>query len=664
MLRKIELINFLSYSQESVELDEATVSVVGDNGQGKSSLLEAVAFCLYGISRYKTINQLVRIGSSGDMVVNLTLGDLPTPGSSIVVTRGYSLKKEAGFLKVHCGEELLAKGGAAATNNPAQKYINNILGADVATFMLTAFFGLGGSDSLMKVGPAEKLEMLQRLAGASLCREINEAAGKERKAFEQKIKSEQRAAEVLAGVLKDNGELEASLESTRNDLALITGNHERALALKKELEESDSARRELLGKRDVLAGNRKRIEQEVKRAEGLQIEAQKTLQKNLADRETYTRSIESLQAELADKDELELDEARGNIQIEIALAKADWKLMDASLEADTGSGCPLCHGPVSPLVQEEWRARRDVALKAVSSAQEALGKVVEELRVVQASRKKLEAAEASLERIEGGIQDHQAAVERLEAGKLDLVKQREALDREVRGIQEKLETIEDVSDKLRKVEEHITRYVGQIAGFRNDIKHKQAELEESRKAQERAEELAASIVRLNRDMRAAALVEEAFSRYAIPMEMLKRLRKDIEHRASLLFREFAEGNVVIQDTEGARPGVEFVLVDGTGERTYDGLSEGEKTMFSMAVRIAVTQRENKLRDSKVDFLVLDEVSGHLSPGKRDALTMIIQKILKKYFRQIFMVSHAPMREIFSRTLEVKKVDGVSRVEAL
>jgi len=107
--------------------------------------------------------------------------------------------------------------------------------------------------------------------------------------------------------------------------------------------------------------------------------------------------------------------------------------------------------------------------------------------------------------------------------------------------------------------------------------------------------------------------------------------------------------------------VDFVLADSMGERAYEGLSEGEKVMMYFSIRVAITQRENKIRDSKIDFLILDEVAGHLSPEKRDALIVIINKILRKYFPQVFMISHIPLREIFVRTLTISRIGGTSRV---
>jgi DNA repair exonuclease SbcCD ATPase subunit len=165
-------------------------------------------------------------------------------------------------------------------------------------------------------------------------------------------------------------------------------------------------------------------------------------------------------------------------------------------------------------------------------------------------------------------------------------------------------------------------------------------------------------------MLAYKLVADAFSRYAIPVQLLRNLRTAIERRATSIYQYFTAGVIRIDDVEGARPGVEFVLYDEMGARSYKALSTGEKVMVFLAIRVAITQIINASRNNKVEFLILDEIAGNLSPTKRDALTKLINSLLRKFFSQIFMVSHVELRDIFNETLHVKKINGVSRVKVV
>ena len=48
MIKAIELVNFLPHSDTKLEFDENTTVFVGKNGSGKSSIIDAITFSLFG----------------------------------------------------------------------------------------------------------------------------------------------------------------------------------------------------------------------------------------------------------------------------------------------------------------------------------------------------------------------------------------------------------------------------------------------------------------------------------------------------------------------------------------------------------------------------------------------------------------------------------------
>lgn len=49
--KRLRLINFLSYGEGKLDFDQFHVAcIVGKNGAGKSSLLESIAWCIWGES--------------------------------------------------------------------------------------------------------------------------------------------------------------------------------------------------------------------------------------------------------------------------------------------------------------------------------------------------------------------------------------------------------------------------------------------------------------------------------------------------------------------------------------------------------------------------------------------------------------------------------------
>nr|AIF00022.1 SMC domain-containing protein (sbcC) [uncultured marine thaumarchaeote KM3_128_G11] len=52
MIRSIELVDFLAHSNTKLEFDSGATVFVGDNGAGKSSIIDAIIFSLFGESRF------------------------------------------------------------------------------------------------------------------------------------------------------------------------------------------------------------------------------------------------------------------------------------------------------------------------------------------------------------------------------------------------------------------------------------------------------------------------------------------------------------------------------------------------------------------------------------------------------------------------------------
>ena len=65
MIESVELNNFISYKSETIKLDGGITALIGSNGAGKSSILDAVMFSFFGESgRNVNLPDLQRIGEN------------------------------------------------------------------------------------------------------------------------------------------------------------------------------------------------------------------------------------------------------------------------------------------------------------------------------------------------------------------------------------------------------------------------------------------------------------------------------------------------------------------------------------------------------------------------------------------------------------------------
>ncbi len=64
MITSIELVDFLAHSETKIKFGNGVTIFVGDNGAGKSSIIDAITFSLFGQHTRKTNKGLIRRGTN------------------------------------------------------------------------------------------------------------------------------------------------------------------------------------------------------------------------------------------------------------------------------------------------------------------------------------------------------------------------------------------------------------------------------------------------------------------------------------------------------------------------------------------------------------------------------------------------------------------------
>jgi len=163
---RLELRNFLAYrapppiSFEGVDL----ACLSGDNGVGKSSLLDAITWALWGRARAKRDEELIHLGQD-DMQVQL---DFALDGARyrVIRRRARSGRGSRGAL------DLLAWGAGASPRiinqggiRRTQEQINRLLRLDYETFVHSAFLQQGRADAFTLKTAAERVRLLSDILG-------------------------------------------------------------------------------------------------------------------------------------------------------------------------------------------------------------------------------------------------------------------------------------------------------------------------------------------------------------------------------------------------------------------------------------------------------------------------------------------------------------------
>ena len=218
----LKLKNFFSYQDAAIDFRGLhTACICGANGAGKSSLLEAITWAVWGKSRAGLEDEVIHSGAI-DVRVDFTF---KSNQQTYRVIRGRSRGQGGSLefqLETNQGFISLTGKGLKAT----QDVIISYLKLDYDTFINSAYLRQGQADSFMLRKPAERKQVLASLLKLDQYEDLSEQAKTEAKQFQGQAKHLEQNLESLARTLeqRENFTLEltrietiiAELQATKN----------------------------------------------------------------------------------------------------------------------------------------------------------------------------------------------------------------------------------------------------------------------------------------------------------------------------------------------------------------------------------------------------------------------------------------------------------------
>lgn len=659
MIRKIVLQNFLSHESSVVEFSGSTISITGDNGAGKSSLLEAIPYGYYGIGRGTRVEMSRTMGDGSHEVQIWEDGD-------IRITRGRK-SGGTGYFHVHVvtgdTEELIAKG------DEADAWVRDHLGMDSDTFMLTAFFGLHDvrNDTLIRVTPSARLEAIQKLSKVGPYRKFLESAKRRIKSIQDEIDKLNSKKEGVEAAKADENLLQKNIESAEKDIAawdveLAVLRENRENLYKKELKYQAFAKEkiELSKDRSVLSEIIDNLTDESDELTELlsdlknQVAGDLKRKNKLLEDPAISADIDSIESE---QNEISKDSGELNGLIDLRGKAVEGDLKDKT-------SCPLCGSHVDATIISTWNKeiiamRKKVELLIDKYTEN--NKVLDQHEKINRELKDIEKSTANATREAETASKRLTEIHRvLPAEEAKLRK----MDTKIFDLQKKLgEEYQNIHNQIQKSNTAIEDMSSNIAASNREIAVLKKSIIAAGKARKIIIESEKEIKEKKKELESLQVLSRAWSRYGIPMQLMKRTMAIIQERASAVYQEFDNGRIAVTEVEDrGKPGVEFQLIDKKGTRTFGQISTGEKVLFFIAVRVAISYLVAENNAISVDYLILDEALGNLSPSRRDDLIRLINKVLRKLFPHVIIVSHTEMRDIFSQTIRVKSTNDISEVE--
>lgn len=247
----IQLENFLSHNDSRIAFENGINVIYGKNGAGKSSIIDAIRFALFGEKRGNSIAELIRNGAR-----------------ECSVTIGFRLNER--YYEVFRSQKLGKSGNisdrkswikvdgmiAAETAEGVIKEIQSGLRIDKDIFLNSVFVRQGEMDALISEVQSKREELFSRIIGINV---LNDNA-KSLKAIMDEVKMEGAHYANLDERLEENskaaGEFRLNLENYEKDLTTAREKEKEVSAL---LEDADRNRNEAIRRKSDYDNLKKRI---------------------------------------------------------------------------------------------------------------------------------------------------------------------------------------------------------------------------------------------------------------------------------------------------------------------------------------------------------------------------------------------------------------------
>lgn len=680
---KLRIAGFLSY-RDAVELDFESFDLAcisGQNGAGKSSLLDAITWSLFGKARGGDKDALVNLQSKAAEVA-LTFA---YEGNVYRVQRTAPRGKTSALeFQIRNGEDwrpLTEKSG-----RETQARIEQTLRLDYETFINASFFLQGKADEFTQKKAGDRKAVLSNILGLEIWETYKERAADRRKDIEKEI----------AGIDRSIADIEAELaeeESRKQKLKSLEADLKRLSAARKTQESAlESIRKAAASLDKELAAEKARLEEE-----GRGLKEQMTVIGNqLLVIGNLTSQIEGAGKSLAEAEETlakrkELEENRNAAREEFASLKAENELrkleMDElkaridRLESAEGATCPLCGQELSEehrrstlkQIKAEGKEKGD-RFRANKSSMDDLDKKIAEFgpqiaKMANAERERLTLSNSVTQWTER-IEASKTSVKNWEtvgAARLKEVENILASEKFAAEIKKPTVSLDEAERALLELQEEENQKNQEVGGARQLV-----EVLDSLRTRKKG--LALEREEMTQGVARHRTLEKAFGKDGVPALLIEQALPQIEAKANDLLDRLSNGTMSIRfatqseykdkKRDDLKETLDILISDGAGLRDYEMYSGGERFRVDFAIRLALSEILTQRKGARLQTLVIDEGFGSQDALGRQRLIEAIN-LVKPDFAKILVITHLDeLKDAFPTRIEVEKNERGSTVRII
>ena len=687
----VQLENIRSHVKSTVPFTRGFNCLVGGLGCGKSSILYAIDFALFGDPIGRSFEYLLREeADSGKITIQFVQNGKTYKLTRGLRKRGKGISQDFDALKLYEDETVIA----SMKGDAVEEQLKSVTGLDRELWREIVWVRQEHLKELLDAAPRDRQKRLDELFGLSDYELAWSSMADYQKEYEKERGYLEKDPDVTG---KDKLAAEynrVTEEFTLLEMDLLNA-VEKLAAEKRVLEDAESKLKKLEEKKLVVEELRRkeaRLQENVRNLEENAASLSQRVQDKRTTLDTLKQRLNSMNTQVKFcKDKLEeahvsanqpvdtlrsclttLDDRIGDLKAEQEATsrnmQQDQKRL-AQLSTETENRCPLCLQPLN----DEYKTGM---LQRIQTENTDRQKNVEQLQseIIELQRTRNMASEAfsNLQSLTSRTEDLQTRINDEEKNVADLSKQLVEkqnagvdLRRQFEGLSYEISRFDmsDLESARASREGAFRRYYLVESDLRTKESRKKdlsKRLDEVKERIDWAQQKLERMQKIGKTITVIGAIRDAYRSIQpkLRSEFVKVLRNFVQQVLDGLVGEGAMLNVAIDDTY-----TPYVMSEGGVEREVSNLSGGERTLLAFAYRLGLGQLIMQSRTGHgLSMLLLDEPTESLGreDGSIDRLAEAISRF--KAIEQIIAVTHSEaFAEKAEHVITLEKEAGVSRV---
>lgn len=658
ILESIELKNIRSYKETSINFPEGSILLSGDIGSGKTTILLAIEFALFGLSPDLPGSALLRNGSEKGFVEL----SFKIRNKKFKILR--TLKRTKTSVLQDSGSFSTEKEQTKLTAVELKSKIFKILGYPQTLLsksknLIYRFTVFTPQESVKQIlFDTERIETIRRLFNIDKYKRVRENSSliiknfkNEQKILESKLDDENSKKELLQHKLISDNELKEQISKVNTKLKELRNeleeNKEKLRKAEEDFSKTLNLKEKLNSKTELL----KSIIKEIKEKEEKLIKLKKELT-NLEFNPEQLRKYSETKIKLEDFI------SRVNAKLNLSKEKIT-SSNELTNKIDLLKTCPFCKQKVTKehketIIKEKNNTVKEQELiiqdlnKKASQARTKLNLIIrkkEELELIKSRLEIQDFKKKQIKELEETINTSRSSELKEEINSIkEKLKNRKEI--ELKELRNKTELLSSEERKLQIEEVSLKK---ESEGINEIIHILKKELEEKKQAKKQLKKNSEQIKLVELIIRNSSIIE-------------KKVLLKVHTEFNELFKSWFQSLITDEVLSSKLDETFSPLIYQNGyEADLNSLSGGEKTAVAFSYRLAMNKVVNDVLTNinTKNLLILDEPTDGFSEEQLDNVREVLDQLNSK---QLIIVSHEPKLESFvNSVLRIEKSNHITNV---